>query len=526
MIASQWGEAIAVALAAALAFGLSAAQSLINASHGTDHAVHSFLIRAIRANRYRLFVRVPRLLNHAFVGALPLYLHWIFAHLPARAMRWAEKLLNPAMNGLHTIIVGAIAALAAHDAGTGHVALTALLFAATPQFYHALSARNFGLSARNIGLVVLTLFFLSAYGVEAGGGAWVWALLAVTGYLTFAFSTFGAQALVIVGVLLALLTGRFVPLAGAGLGLVLFIAIHPRYSLGYLRHTLRFIRAYAVELAPVYVLSYRYSIWRDLVRDIWARVARQPAKGLRYAYENSVLVVVTLNPLLVVAVLAKFLGWIPDSGMYAFAADVALCGAAATLLTSFRVTRFLGEPERYAEAVTAWSAVFGTAALIALTGLAGAIIVALAFVVLAAAQLYASHLLSKYLQGRPTQLGPAERAIADADLGPIRCCSNNEQLTKLLMHNDWDFSYCIAVGNGYCGMDIREAFSKFPFVERNALQKIVETYRINVCVLDRSQYETLFDAPPPALVTSRTIHQSEGLTVLALDWIAAARPSS
>ena len=54
----------------------------------------------------------------------------------------------------------------------------------------------------------------------------------------------------------------------------MFVAIHPTYGPGYLRHTLRFIQTYGRELAPVYILNKRYSIWRDLVRELDRRGGR------------------------------------------------------------------------------------------------------------------------------------------------------------------------------------------------------------------------------------------------------------
>lgn len=520
---------VAVVLSVSLlAFGLAVRQSLLGAKVGTDHAIHAFLIRAINANGRRLFVRIPRLLNNAYCAALPLYLHWCFAHFRPSAMYWAERLLNPVVNMAHTLLFGVLAAMVAAGAGwgSGFVMLATALFALTPQFYHALSARTFGLSARGIGLFLLTGFLLTGYWVgQAASIGPQWALLIALGYLIWAFSTFGAQALVIISLLLLLLTGRAVPAAGMVLGLALFIVLHPRYSLGYLRHTLRFVHSYAVELAPIYILNRRYSIWRDLVWDIWAALRQNPAKGLRYAYENSVLVVAGLNPFLVVTIAALVAGSTPDHGLLAFASDVALSGAAATFLTSFRKTRFLGEPERYAEAVTPWATAAGGGLLFAYGGIPALAPIVLLFLALDLAQLRGSRLLNQYVGNKPIDLSAAQRAI-EAAQPIVRCCSNNEQLTKLLMVNDWDFAYCIAVGEDYCEMRISEAFSRFPYLRRDALERIIETYRINACVLDRSEFDSIFDVPPPGLREMRTVHETEGLRVLALDWDDAPEPGA
>lgn len=517
---SHFTSVLLVLCLASLAFGLASLQAFMGAKMGSDHAGHTFIIRGIRANGYRLFTQIPGLLNGAMCGALPLYLHWIFAHLPPKAMFWAERLLNPALSAVHVLLFAFLAREASSEAGLSDiwVVITVALFALTPQLYHALSAKNFGLSARGIGLLLLTAFFFAAYlaGV-AGDNMGYWALLALAAYLIWGFSTFAAQAMVILAVLAALMTGRGIPMVGAGLGLLLFVAVHPRYSISYLRYTLRFIHGYATEVAPLYILNRRYSIWRDLISDIWTSIRRNPRSGLRYAYENSVLVVAVLNPLLLVALWAVA-GGIGDDGIIGFSADIALCGAVAALLTSFRPTRFLGEPERYAESVIPWATIAGAAFVAVNAGATALAAIATAFLALALLQLYASRMLFRYLSSKPLNLGAAEAAIKTGIDKPIRCCSNNEQLTKLLMQNDWEFSYYISAGQPYCGMAMGDAFTAYPYLKREACARIVEAYRINACVLDRTQYDSVFDTPPAGLRASRIIYESEGLRVLALEW--------
>ena len=510
-----------IAGSALVALLLSRIQAGINARHGTDHAVHVFLINRIRENNYRLFVRIPRLLNEAYIGALPLYLHWIFSLFPLRVMPVAEKLLNPTMNALLVMLVGIASLKFAFPAAPGTAALAAGLVSVTPQFYHALSARNFGLSARSIGLVLFAIFFFLAWRIIAGSDNWSdWALLGVSSYLVFGFSTFGAQALVIVGLLVAVLTASLVTLFGTLMGLAIFVIVHPRYALGYLQHTARFIAAYGRELAPVYILARRYSIWRDFTRDIWVKLSDGPKAAFRYAYENSILVVLLLNPLVVLAAALHFLYSQTEtiSSLTGFARVVSLAGIGAMLLTSFRQTRFLGEPERYVEAVTPFAAIGSAGVLLEVAGGGGALALILFFTTLCVAQIVASRILSKYLSSKPVRMDDVQAAILRHDAGRTRLASNNEQYLKLLLVNDWRFSYCIAVGNGYCGMRIGEVFDPLPFVRREALARIVTAYRIDTCVLDRSFYETVFDHAPSGLQQTSTIFESDGVVVLRFKW--------
>jgi hypothetical protein len=510
------------AIGAALAAALSVTQSFISARVGSDHPVHVFLTQTIRANGFRLFVRIPRLLNTCYIAAVPLYLHWIVAHFPGGIVYWFERLLNPLVNAVHVLVVFALALVAARAGGAADwfAGAAACLFALTPQFYHALSARNFGMSARGMGLVLLTLFLFAAWHVEIAPRDWTaWLALALVGWLVWAFSTFAHQALAILSVILLCL-GHWAPIAGAALGLGVFLAIHPAYGRGYLRHTLRFIHTYATQLAPIYILNKRYSVWRDLVLDIWRKLHADPLGGLRYAYENSLLIVCGLNPLVIVACMA-YLGGARD-GLAGFAGAVAVAGAVAMLGTSFRRTRFLGEPERYVEAVTPWSVVaaLGVAAFadpLFVTGLG------VAFLCVDLAQLYASRMLLRHVTGSHLQLDDVESALAAAGMHGVRFASNNEHFTKMLMRNDWEFAYCLAVGQDYCGMSVQEAFSTFPLLKRGSLERIVREYRVNVVLLDRNVFDTLFDERPPGLAGNRVVFESDRFRVLALDWADTAR---
>ena len=334
-------------------------------------------------------------------------------------------------------------------------------------------------------------------------------MLITTGWLIWGFSTFAQQALCIISLLLLVISGRFIPLAGNALGLLLFIALHPKYSLGYLKHTLRFIHAYATQLAPIYILKRRESVWRDLVWDIWLRLIRDPKSGLRYAYENPVLVVALLNSMVLVACWGELSHIIPSTGIIAYAGAVSLAGLIAVVLTSFRSTRFLGEPERYAEAVTPWAVVTGAYVIQCGEGVAVLILPISLFLVFNLAQMYAS---------KPVKLQELASVIKSHLGDRVRCCSNNEGMTKMLMRHDWHFACGLSAGQAYCGMTFPEAYSVFPLLRREACERIVTTYRINVCVLDRNCYDTIFDVHPPELHSMKVVIESEAIRVLVLRW--------
>lgn len=516
--------ALLVGAVLALALVLSVAQAFIGARVGSDHPVHVFLIRGIRSNGYRLFVTVPHLLNVCHCAAIPLYLHWIVSHFRTRAVFWCERLLNPIVNTLHVGLFAGMASYAAFAVGLPwmFVGLATALFAMTPQFFHALSARNFGLSSRGTGLLLLTLFYIAAFAVEAGESPMAsWLALALAGWLIWGFSTFGQQALVILSLLLFVLTGRFVPLLGALMGLTLFIVLHPRYSLSYLRHTLRFIRTYATELAPIYILNRRASIWRDLVWDIWIRFREGSKSAIHYAYENSILVVLLLNPMVVLATWGSLGDGSPANPFLAYGSALSTCGLIAFVLTSFRFTRFLGEPERYVEVVTPWAALSASVLIYTQVGTVGLWVLLSCFLLTDVLQVFASKVLLKHVTGNEIGLNEIEKIVTSRFGQGARFCSNNEQFTKKLMHNEWSFAYYLAAGQDYCGLKASDVFSKFPFLRRDSCEKIVQAYAINACLLDRKLYDTIFDSRPAALRGMNVAWESDRFRLIVLDWASA-----
>ena len=96
--------------------------------------------------------------------------------------------------------------------------------------------------------------------------------------------------------------------------------------------------------------------------------------------------------------------------------------------------------------------------------------------------------------------------------------SNNEHFTKLFMVNDWDFAYCIAQGRGYAGMTMTEAFERHPFLRPEAFERIVERYRINACVIDRTVSDQPFRSPPAELASAKLLHETDALRVFGLSW--------
>lgn len=477
---------IGAMLAASITFVLSLWQSRHLAGLGSDQPVHIFLANVIRENHFRLFRQVPRLVNPSYCGAYPLFLHWLLALAGTGNLARIERYLNPTLNA---VVVGVLAIMLMVEGHGDLVAPACVLLALTPQFYHALSARNYGISARPLGLL---LFFVLANlaMLAAADGDWaIYAAGTACAYLVWGCSTFALQMTLFSALARAVMFGDWLLLAFTIAGGLLFFTLHPRYGPSYAWHTFRFSRAYGRKLAALFILNRRHSIWRDFIRDFWLMARTSPIQQtFRYVYENAVVIAVFLN---VTTPLALAL-WLFDNGgtalpaLVAFALEMAAIGAVLFVLTTFRATRFLGEPERYLEmtapftvAATAYllDAHFGSWALMALVGY---------FAAVDAAQLRLTQMVRQVMQSRAGDVADIVAAVESAFGGqPIRFTSNNDELLKYFQVQPWSFARYWSYAEPYAGYELEQAFAPFPNLRTEVVEAAIRQYDVNVCLIDR-----------------------------------------
>jgi hypothetical protein len=485
---------ILFATAIALSLGVSALQARLLVGSGSDHPVHVFLARAIRERGHRLPIRIPGLLNPSYCSAYPLFLHWLLSFLPPDSLGQVARLLNPVVNTLLVVLVYVALKLPGMDAGalSAHAGFVALLYCLTPQFYQGNSARNYGISSRPIGILLIQVLVLLCFRAQSGSGLLLLAAGTFTAYAIWGFNTFAQQAMLLFGIGLGLVAGQWTVLAFAGASLVLFVLIHRDYAISYLIHTVQFSAAYATRLARVFVLRQRYSVWRDLVWDIWRRLQRSVPKGLRYAYDNPVLIVCFLNPLTVLGAYAATRGAVPV-GFVRYCGIVAAVGGLACFATTLRLTRFLGEPERYIEMVTLVGTIAGAAFLLRVVGETVLWAVVGYFICVNVAQVGIVLVLRAQVAVTMEDLTLIEDAVATHRGGePVRCCSNNEVVSKVLMRNPWSFVRFWSAEQRISGYAIDEAIDTFPHLKREPLEAWLREFEINVCVLDKTNFSEVF----------------------------------
>jgi len=504
---------------AALICGLSFCflQVYFGSRIGADRCVHTFLIKSLKENRHKLFVKIPKLLNSNSIGALPLYLHWILSWLSRHQLKIAERLINPLVFILYFFLVCLILYKSRLDSASvlvnyGYIICACVL---TPQNFHALNAKNFGFSARGLGALFLTLF-LSSNVLFPKNDLMAIVCASFSSWLIWGFSTFAAQAMIIFCILIWILTGSCTLFLGAAFGLLIFFIINFKYASGYIGKTFAYMYNYSKFVAPVYILKYRFSIWRDLVYDLWKILKVNPKQGIRYAYENSILIIIFLNPLVLICCYRFFFDQNPRTSLENYANSVAIAGLISAIITSFRKTRFLGEPERYAEAVIPWAAISGISFLQDKIGLPVVYFILVYFVIIDLLQIKISKDLFKNNLSLQKSLGKAVK-IVNAATNKIKCVCNNEQITKSLLDQNWRFSCLISPCEKYCGYTFNKAFTKYPFLSQRLINKIIKKYKINLFVKFK-KIEDLKLVNKVWLTNSKILFDDKNIQVIYLQW--------
>ena len=351
----------------ALLAGSQLSQSLRSA----DHFMHLTVIGLIRRNGHRFIRERPNYLyNQEMI--YPQLMHWLLAFLPVeRVDQYANSLmlgLNVLASGIFVWFVVSLEGrlpIAPSTSPAQTILIAGLVFALTPYSYHLANAKSRGISARGFGLLFGQAYLYCLVLYHLTGSAVYLVAASFCAMCIWMSSQFALQALLFSALPLALLYRDVWPLIIPLLGFAGFLLLAPRIALRYVVGQVKHKILFARELAPGSLLKSRYSVWRDLVWDFWKRLGEALAgdhrrgrilRWLFYAWSNPLVILVAGFPftvLLLVGMVRELLSgdrypFLADRGLFALCAPV-LAMFCVFLLTTFRATRFVGQPERYLE---------------------------------------------------------------------------------------------------------------------------------------------------------------------------------
>jgi hypothetical protein len=389
---------------------------------------------------------------------------------------------------------------------------------------HVTNTRNYGLNTRGAGLLLFSVLALFSYQAEADvhltislSGA------AVAAWLIIGTNIFAFQTALFFSVLMGILFGYVFMGLAILMGVGIFFCLHPTYAIHYFRYLISFWRLYSEVVADRFILMHRYSIWRDWVRDFWGRLRVHCISALFYIYGNPSVVVLVLSPMTLLSPLAlvRCRATGAEGGFVVYSAQVCVVALAVFLITSFRRTRFLGEPERYVEMAAPFAVVAGAHVIKAYGGAWGLG----AYVAYAAGMTFVQGWYN-FFRDRSTKEGSqvkesiqsirdeVDRLFGDAE---VRFISNNGDWTKMLLNTRWRFVYYWPTVREVGGIPLQEFMDSYPMIKRTAIERLIAAYKVNACLMDKREVGTLVEPNLIAGSMSKVLLESDRYVLYRLD---------
>jgi hypothetical protein len=314
----------------------------------SDHYYHIGLIEAIKRNRHKFVSEHPNFLveeNFAY----PQFYHWVLSFFGRSVYSKYFFLLNLSFSWLFLLLTFIFSGYLLNMQGMAKDQMLQggiiIIVATTPFLHLPWNAKNLGLSTRTFGFITVTIlnFSLLFYKINPTVLYAAWIILAIG--IIILSSQMAHQYLVLGLIPISIVISPAVIvfyIIAAALCFLLSPGIMKKYYLGQFWHKYIFSK----YLVKEHVLSGRQSIWLDFFNGFISKFRLNFKLGIIYLYSNPLLLIIWAIPVLVPA---YFYGLQHNAGLSGLLARFNAIGLILFLLTSFRTTRFLGEPERYVE---------------------------------------------------------------------------------------------------------------------------------------------------------------------------------
>lgn len=317
---------------------------------GSDHSFHVGLINRIKENGHHLVTKFGVQVNKDFFS-YPQLFHWGLSFFPVKYYELYSHRINLVIRVFQVVSFNAFlffldSVLNFENAIFLYANIVVNIF---PFSYAHWNAKNSGLSARGVGLFLGEVFvYLLVVYILYGSVTLLFLLFGLLVIIIFT-SQFTTQFCLLGLPFVAIVFQRYELLALPFAAFGVFYLISPEVARNYFYGQYNHKRNYALYLCHVFILKSRPSIYRDFIYDFWIKLKQSKTKGLYYIYGN---------PIVEITYGFIFLWFVLVTGfeeslsrelqviMYLIFIALALF-----FLTSFRITRFLGEPQRYLEFV-------------------------------------------------------------------------------------------------------------------------------------------------------------------------------
>jgi hypothetical protein len=479
---------------------ISAAISSRLLKGGSDNFFYEYYTELIRINNHQSILSFPNFTHYTPVCD-PQYIYKILSYFSRPAMKQVAIWLNPVVMTVTLLFV--YLGLMASNVSSQYAFLTVLLTSLVPQYYYLNNSRLSGLSGRGIGIMLYTLLGIIAMNLQTHENLFFYLLPigTIIAWLIVGSSIFAFQALIITSFAFLLLFRDpwiFVMLLS---GILLFIFINKNYALHYLKQLFLYWRLYKTVLANRFILAYRPSIYRDFISDFFIKYKKNKAEFIKYAYGNSILILLFLTPTSVAAIL--FI--IHYNSIYQlniqvlFAIKIAITSLLAFYITSLKYFRFWGEPERYIELATPFFIYFIVIQTFAAQNSKLLWVIAIYFVLTNILQFLYS-IIPQWIKRRTDRSikrssFSRENIIKNINAtaynkNGVTIISNNLNLIKILLNTQWRFVYYWPSTDNFDGYKFEECFEKFPYLNTTIMTKLAIKHHASHILFDASAGET------------------------------------
>jgi hypothetical protein len=460
--------------------------SLVNRKTGSDGSVHLLLIQLIKDNGNRFISYVEPFLIGDIMGYPQLY-HWIMSFIDNNKLEFTKQ-VTPLIGNLISLtlhIIFSILVIQELELPSIIIVMSILLFLSNSMIFNKDNARNMGLSGRSIGLIMGQIWIIVLYKYLITGHILYLAALSVINLLIILTSQFTAQYILMASIIISALylkTGLILSLIFGGLSHYL---LFPDHFKNYWKFQWRHKKYYYSYAAKAQLILSRSSIWRDLIYDIWKKISINRNHGIIYGYKNPVVMILTSQPILLMIIFHSFtesliFETIIQPQQIMTIATINLVTITIFVLTSFKKTRFLGEPERYMDFASSTIAIL---AAILYREQQHIVVVATLFGII--------KIMVDYAINKRTFVDTVDPAIRKmknvlstiTDRGGMRLFSNNIEITKRMLttKSKYFYGWMWYLEDYY---NLHEIYMKPSIIKQESIFSIVQDWRINYMIID------------------------------------------
>lgn len=321
---------------------------------GSDHYVHFGYINSIKDNKHRFITKVNTFINEDDFPDPQLY-HWFLSLIPSEFLYKYYNFLGLIFNVLSFIFFGIFLNLIYLELKITtdfnmFVLISGLTYILTPFQFFSWNAKNVGLSARGFGVMLghLFIYCITLYLITKNFNFLYFSLIFC--YLILLSSQFSFQFILFFTFIASILFLDIYILILPYLSILFFIITFPKWSKVFFIRQRKYKWMYYSLLSKKFGLKLRYSIYRDFIYDFYIILKKKGAvRGFEYIYRNPIIELFLGFPFIVLFFLYAYdpnVNFTSPNNIISSIIFISLC---IFIITSFRKTRFLGEPQRYIE---------------------------------------------------------------------------------------------------------------------------------------------------------------------------------